>query len=501
MSTVLEARGLTKSFAGRTVLDAVDLDIRGGEVHGLVGQNGCGKSTLIKILAGYHQPDAGGELTLRGDPVSLPLTATRALDSGLSFVHQDLGLIDSATVLENLRIGRLETQFGGRVSWRKERQRTAASLRQFEMTHITPDSVVSGLSDVDRAMIVILRAVEQVSEVDQGILILDEPTAYLPRDSTQRLYDAISKTASLGHGVLFVSHKLEEVLAVTDRVTVLRDGRLCAHHDTAALTEDSLIASILGFSLGALYPERHVPAGERVLSIAGVSGANVNEFSCDVSRGEILGLTGLFGMGHDDVPYLLFGATPGSGAVTVRERTLELARLTPRAAIDAGLALLPRSRLRQGGCATASATENATLATLSKDFSRGRLRRSRERRRVARMVEQFEVRPPVTEQRFAEFSGGNQQKLLVAKWFETGPAVFVLHEPTHGVDVGSKKEIFRHIRDWADRGTAFVMVSTEYEDLAHLCDRVIVFRHGSVSAELHGATLTKDRIAEQCFRD
>ena len=497
---VINAVNFSKTFSGRTVLSNADMELRPGEVRGLLGQNGSGKSTFIKLLTGVYHPDPGAEVEIRGEQVRLPMTAQAARNHGISCVHQDLGLIRAATVVENLRIGRYETRRGRRIAWANERVRTQRSLESFGLGHVSPDAVLKDLPEVERAIIAILRSVEEVSEHDRGLLILDEPTPYLPRDSVDRLFEAVANVSSLGHSVLFVSHNLEEAQQLTDSLTILRDGYVIDNLTTAEVTEDEIITAILGFSLGELYPETHTPTEHAVFSAQDISGANVNGFSCDVSRGEILGLTGLLGMGHEDVPYLFFGATRGAGSITVNGVPIALEDLTPRRAIEAGLALLPGDRKTQGGVSIASAMENVTLPTLASDFISGFLRPRREKGRSTRMLAEFSVVPLEPERVLATFSGGNQQKLLVAKWFESRPSVFLLHEPTHGVDVGSRKIIFQSIRDAAESGTAFIMVSTEFEDLAHLCDRVLVFRHGRVAATLTGAELTTERILEQCLR-
>jgi len=496
---VLAARRFSKTFGGRTVLREVDLDVQPGEVHGLVGQNGSGKSTFIKILSGYHAPDPGASLEIRGEPVPLPLGSEDPAKLGISFVHQDLGLFEAGSVLENLRVSRYETGLGWRISWRRERSLARQALLRFGLD-LDPDQPLSSLSDVERAMVAIVRALERVGEIRRGLLVLDEPTAYLPRDSVERLFATIRRVAATGFGVLFVTHRLEEVFAITERVTVLRDGRVVDTAHTSTLTENDLVARILGFLLGSLYPEAHPVEGEAALVARDVSGADVRAFSLELRKGEIVGLTGLLGMGHERVPYLLFGAEPASGGrMWIGGREWDLRGFSPRHAIASGLALLPGNRLRDGGVGLASARENITLPTVARFLSRGVIRDGEERRGVLRLMDQFQITPAEPERLFATFSGGNQQKALVAKWFATQPKILLLHEPTHGVDVGARQQIFRHIRDGAAAGIGVLISSVDYDDLAHLCDRVIVFRHGRASAELHGAELTRERILERCY--
>jgi len=500
-AAIVDAKGWSKTFTGRTVLRDVDLAIRPGEVHGLVGQNGSGKSTFIKILAGFHTPDAGASLKVRGEQVQLPLRGGTARDLGLSFVHQDLGLIDTATVLENLRIGNYETRAAWYVPWSRERQRVRRALARFGL-EVDPDTKVADLREVDRAIVAIVRAIDQLERFDAGVLVLDEPTAFLPRDGIEQLFQAVRDIAASGFGVLFVTHRLDEILALTNRVSVLRDGALVAMVDTPSTTEEDLIARILGFSLDDLYPTPHKADGEVVLGVRELSGRIVDGLSFDVHGGEILGLTGLQGMGYEEVPYLLFGATPAvGGSVSVGAISAKASALSPPDALRMGLALLPANRQRWGIVGPASVGENTTIPTLGRYFRGGVLRHRRETADVRRLIDAFDVRPPEADRQISTLSGGNQQKALLGKWFATDPKALLLHEPTQGVDVGARRQIFAQIRDVAAGGMSFVMASTEYEDLAHLCDRVLVFRNGRVVAELHGTELTQERIVEQCFRE
>jgi ribose transport system ATP-binding protein len=498
--TVLSARSVSKTFSGKTVLRDLDLEVRPGQVHGLLGQNGSGKSTFIKILAGFHAPDDGASLEIAGKPVALPLDPSEPHLLGLSFVHQDLGLVPEMTVLENLRIRSFETGLGWRIRWRRERRHVREALDRFGLEHVSPRAEIATLRDVERAMVAIVRALEQLKGHTGGLLVLDEPTAYLPRDGVDRLFHAVRTVAAAGHGVLFVTHRLEEVRALTDRVTILRDGAHVETADTASLTERDLIERILGRSLGELYPSAHHMRGDIALSVDGVAGSVVRSFSLRLHHGEIVGLTGLLGMGQEQVPHLLFGSQPATaGRLELAGRPLDLARMSPRRAIAEGIALLPANRLREGAAQAATVTENVTLPTLPVYFRRGLLNHRRERREVAAKMREFQVVPPEPRRVFAKLSGGNQQKALLAKWFATRPRIFLLHEPTQGVDIGAKQQIFARIRDVAEAGGAVVIASVEYEDLAHLCDRVLVFRDGEVVAELRGADLVEHRIVEQCF--
>jgi ribose transport system ATP-binding protein len=497
---VVRCEGVSKSFSGREVLHGVTLDIWPGSVHALVGQNGSGKSTLIKILAGFYAPEQGSRLFVKGRSVGLPLSPDMPRRLGMSFVHQDLGLADSLTVLENLLVGRYRRGRGWRIRWREERQRVHGLLELLEMT-VRPDSLVSSLTPLDRARVAILRALDELRDHDSALLVLDEPTAYFPRDAVDALFAAVHTIASSGTSVLFVSHRLDEVRRIADWISVIRDGHIVASAPSRAMSEHELIGESLGFSLDELYPPAHVPADEVALSVENLSTERVGPVSFRVHAGEVVGVTGLLGMGWESLLPALYGAESSvSGHVELGGVRHGLAAMRPRNARKSGLMYLPADRQREGGVGGATVVENLTLPVVGSFYRGGRLRHREERERGSETLTAFDVRPPEPNRKFATLSGGNQQKVLLAKWFMTKPRVFLLNEPTQGVDVGARKRIFAEIADAASRGVAFVLASAEYEDLAHLCDRVFVFSHGRVSAELHGDGLTPERLLDMCFR-
>lgn len=506
--TVLELHGLSKTFGATRALANVDFDVRVGEVHGLVGRNGSGKSTLIKVLSGYHVPDPGGRLILGGETVPLPVTGRAAADHGLVFVHQDLGLVGAYSILENIRLNSWESKGFQRIHWKAERASVEEELARFGL-NVDAETPVDALTQVDRAIVAIVRAMHHLGVTGDGdtdsrgkVLVLDEPTAYLPTDSVERLFDAVRTVAATGAGVIFVSHRTDEVLTITDRITVLRDGELVDTVDTKDTTEDSLVALILGRTLDSFYPDPVQSApGERVLTIEGLNGGLVRDLNINVDRGEIVGITGLMGAGHDEIPYYIFGARDAaSGHINVNGQELPIAKSTPTDAIAAGVALLPADRLNLSGSSSATVEDNVSLPVLKNYFSRGRLQLSAVRARVGGLMTAFDVRPAMPNLEFSALSGGNQQKALLAKWLQMEPSLLLLHEPTQGVDVGSKADIFSRITEAAEAGTAIVIASAEHEDLANLCTRVLVFDNGRVVGELTAGELSEERILELCYR-
>jgi ribose transport system ATP-binding protein len=493
----LEATGFSKSFGGVRVLHDVSLSVKAGEIRALVGSNGSGKSTLIKILCGYHVPDSGGALKVRGEEVPLPVPPDRATKVGLSFVHQDLGLIPQLSVLENLRVGRFESHAGYRISWREERATVQAQLARFDLD-VSADVKVERLSSVERVLLAMVRAFADLESAPGGVLVLDEPTAYLPRDGVDRLFAAVRRAADEGAGVIFVSHRLEEIGQLCESVSVLRDGHLVGTRETAGLSESELVRMIVGddITTRTFHPRSD---GEVLLRTHAVSGAVAEEVSFELRRGEVLGLTGLMGMGHEELPYLLFGAQAATGELELDGERIAIGEMDPRRAMGAGLALLPGDRQRASGAQSLSVADNLTLPTVERYFNGGFLRPKRERAHVLDVLRQYDVRPAAPARKLETLSGGNQQKALVAKWLEREPMIFLMHEPVQGVDVSAREEIARVIADIAARGGSVLLASSEYEDLARICGRVLVFRHGRISSELSGEQLTKERVIERCY--
>ncbi len=500
----LALRNLSKSFGGTQALRGVDLSLLPGEVHGLLGENGSGKSTLIKVLAGFHAPDEG-ELAIDGEPVRLPLAPGQFRELGLSFVHQDLGLIESLSVLENLRVAELassRSRFG--IRWRRERRRARETFERYGV-RIDPAATVGELKPVERALLAIVRAIEEIRSVGvgHGVLVLDEPTVFLPREGIEVLFSLVRDVAAAGATILFVSHDLDEVREITDRVTVLRDGALVGTVGTRETSETRFVEMIIGRRLAKLAEVEHADLTERRVgvSVEGLSGSIVNDVTFQMHDGEIVGLTGLIGSGFEEVAYLLYGArTARAGRLVLDGEAKELTRLTPPAATRSAIALIPADRKTDGSVGSLPVVENLALAVLDRYFNGISLERRRMRRETSGLMQEFDVRPNDPSLPYGALSGGNQQKALLAKWFQTEPRLLLLDEPTQGVDVGARQQIFGLIRTAVDeRGMHVLCASSDYEQLSLLCDRVLVFGRGRIWRELVGEDLTKERIIEQSY--
>ncbi|HTW26738.1 MAG TPA: sugar ABC transporter ATP-binding protein [Acetobacteraceae bacterium] len=486
-SPLLEIRGLTKRFGGTLALDAVDFEVRPGEVHALLGENGAGKSTLIKILAGVHAADSG-EILWNGRAVTL--AADRP---PIAFIHQDLGLVESMTVAENVAIlagyPRRGGRAGGLISWPRA-ERDAARILHRMGGDIAPDSRVRDLSVAAKAVVAIARALA----VRCDMLVLDEPTAALPEVDVARLLRILGGLRDGGMGILYVTHRLDEVFRIADRVTVLRDGRRIATRVTAETSPGALVHDIVGRVLDELDVRPREAGAAPVLEVDALVATGVGPVSFRVPRGEVLGLVGLRGAGHGVVGRALFGDTPILSG-TVRLDGAPLRPHAPGEAIARGVGLVSSKRREESVAATLTVRENLFVNPLLAGASRfAPIIPERERARCAQVLRRLAVRPPDTERPILMLSGGNQQKVVLSRWMEAGSRVFVLEEPTFGVDVGAKGEIYRMLQDLLGRGAAVLLVSSDFEEVATICHRALVFDRGRVRAELDRAALSVPRL-------
>ena len=492
-----------KSFGGARALDGVDLTIMPGQVHGLLGENGSGKSTIIKVLAGYHVPDEG-EISVNGTPVQLPLHRGHPQGLGFQFVHQDLGLIPSMTVTENLFLDEI-SQLRRRpfMSWRVMEERARIALDQYGL-RFDPQAPVESLRPVERALLSISRALSAVqtrgSELP-SLLVLDEPTVFLPATEVSSLFDFVRTFARDRSSVLFVSHDLDEVLQITDSVTVLRDGRVAGKRITRKTSAEDLVHLIVGHDL---VPSVRTPtsfAGAEVrVRVDHLGTKSLQDVSFDLHHGEVLGITGLVGSGYEDVAPAVFGANrPAIGRMSFGESKVEFADFNPRRAMALGFAYVPGDRTTSGSIPSLTLAENLTSLVLGRHYNGFRIDRTALVGIARAAMEAYDIRPRHPDKEYSAFSGGNQQKALIAKWLLLEPEVLLLHEPTQGVDVGAREQIWKVVRD-STTTSSVLCASSDYEQLAAICDRVLVVGHGRIVAELSGGDLTKERISDACVR-
>lgn len=530
----VELRGISKHFGGNRALDRVDLRIGHGEVVGLLGQNGSGKSTLVKVLAGVYAPEPGGRLFVGGEEVALPLAPGQAGEIGLSFVYQNLALAGGLSVLENLTLG--QRVAGGLRSWKPinwlaEHRRAAAVLDRYDVT-LDLDRRTGDLAPVDQARLAIVRAAEDLrgyrarSGDRHSVLVLDEPTVFLPEEEVDRLFDLIKTVVAEGAAVLFISHDLAAVRVITDRVVVLRDGRVVAREATAEIREDELVDLIVGASArtGEAAPAAPpvedqraaaltlaamesvgdggaVAAGENV-AVEHLTDERVHDLSFEIGAGEILGVAGLIGSGAEELPYLLFGAQQAvAGTLRLGAETLDISGLSPQRSVRERVALVPADRAVQGLSQSLTLWENIVMLVEDEHYRGGVFHRGELVTLAREAIDRFLIRPPRSHNAASTFSGGNQQKALLAKWLLARPRLLLLHEPTQGVDVGARRDIYRFVKSAAAlHHMAVLWVTTEFGELAEVCDRVIVLTQGRQTATLAGEELSEQAISAAALR-
>lgn len=485
---VLSVRAIEKSFPGVRALSGVSFDAARGEVHALLGENGAGKSTLIKIVSGVFPPDRG-EVVVDGKPVDLarPDDARRA---GIATIYQELLLFPELTVAENIFMGHAPRAGLGRLDWRAMRERTNALLASLEIHDLQADRVVGSLSVGNRQRVEILRALSQ----DARILIMDEPTAALTEYDVTRLFDIVRKLKARGVAVIYISHRLDEIFAIADRVTVLRDG---AHVATKRVTETDtaeLVHLMVGRRIESLFPKITVPIGKLVLEVKDLERRPLTKnISLTVRAGEIVGLAGLVGSGRSELAQTIFGVTPAeSGEIRIAGRKVDIR--SPAQARSLAVAYVPEDRGTQGLVRPMTVRENFSLAALGKVAFGGFIDRGAERKLASDGVKRFAVKASSLEQVAGKLSGGNQQKIVLGKWLANGPKLLILDEPTRGIDVGAKAEIHRLMGELAAQGLAILMISSELPEVLGMSDRILVMREGRIVAEFSREQATQESI-------
>ncbi|MFC8146904.1 sugar ABC transporter ATP-binding protein [Streptomyces paradoxus] len=490
---LLSMSGITKSFPGVRALDGVDLDVQAGEVHCLLGQNGAGKSTLIKVLAGAHQPDTGSirwcgeEVTLRS-----PIAAMRL---GIATIYQELDLVEHLSVAENVHLGHEPTAAGFVVRGKTAKASTAALLKRLGHAEIDPARLVGELSAAQQQIVSMARALSH----DVRLIVMDEPSAALDPDEVDNLFRIVGDLTAAGVAVVYISHRLEEIRRIGDRVTVLKDGRAVANGLPAKSTPTrEVVALMTGRNVEYVFPDRPVspPPGEPVLTVRGLSRQGEFEsFDLDVRPGEIVGLAGLVGSGRSEILETVYGARkPTTGQVQVGGKALKPGSV--RAAVRAGLGLAPEERKAQGLLMLESVTRNVSVSSMSRFSRAGWIDRGAELGAARAATRELSLRPDNPSAPVRTLSGGNQQKAVLARWLLRGCKVLLLDEPTRGVDVGARAELYAVIRRLADEGLAVLLVSSEVPEVLGLADRVLVLREGRVVHTAPARELDEHRVLD-----
>ncbi|RQH02082.1 sugar ABC transporter ATP-binding protein [Paraburkholderia dinghuensis] len=495
---ILEMRGISKTFPGVRALDNVSLSVRPGVVHSLMGENGAGKSTLMKILSGAYEADPGGEILIDGQKVQIdgPLAAR---ELGIAVIYQELSLAPNLSVSENIHAGR-ELRRGGH-RWgtvdRKAMERDCEDVLKRLGANFGPGTLVGSLSIAECQLVEIARAVH----ANARIIVMDEPTTPLSSRETEYLFKLIRQLREEGIAIIYISHRMAEVYELSDRVSVLRDGTYVGTLERDELSAERLVGMMVGRDISGFYKKAHAPydPGEVVLRVRDVADARrVRGCSLDLHAGEVLGIAGLVGAGRTELARLIFGAEPRvSGEIAVDGKTLP--GHTPRDAIDAGVVYLTEDRKHQGLFLDMSVRDNINVAVCGRDARFGVLDRARGAARASEAIRSLSIRVPHARVNVGALSGGNQQKVLLSRLLETRPRVLILDEPTRGVDIGAKSEIYRIINDLAKSGVGIIVISSELPEIIGVADRVIVMREGVFAGELGGYTgkpITQEAIIE-----
>lgn len=487
----MEMRGITKRFPGVVALEDVDFELEKGEVHVLLGENGAGKSTLVKMLSGAYRPDEG-EILLDGEPASIS-SATDAQELGISTIYQEFNLVPQLTVAENVFLGRQPRRFG--IVDRRKMREEARKLLERMKVRVDSEALISDLGVAQRQMVEIAKALS----LNARILIMDEPTASLSGQEVERLFEIVRGLKQEEVAMIFISHHLEEVAEIGDRVTVLRDGKVVDR--VPASTEHSeLVRMMVGRSVEAQFPRRRPEIGEILLEVKNLTREGVLEdVSFSLRAGEVVGMAGIVGAGRTELARAIFGADPvDSGEVWVEERRME--RGDPREAKRRGMGLVTEDRQGQGIVPPLSVTENLGLASLERNTSAGLVNRREQRKQAEKIIEDLNIRTPGPEQEIRYLSGGNQQKVVIGKWLLADSRVLILDEPTRGIDVGAKVEIYELMNELTENGAGILMISSDLPEVLGMSDRILVMSGGRITGELSAEEANGENVMELATR-
>jgi rhamnose transport system ATP-binding protein len=488
MPILLSATNVDKSYAGVHALRKASMQVRAGEVHALIGENGAGKSTLIKIITGAVDPDAG-VLRLNGEPI-IQNSPRLAKQLGIAAIYQQPALFPDLSVSENIAIGLEEPTVFSRVDWRA-RKRRAAELLARVGARIDPDTDAGALTMPEQQLVEIARALGAQAKV----LIMDEPTASLSEEDTQNLFGVIRQLRAAGVGTIYISHRLEELPLIADRVTVLRDGQTIDTREMSQVDRPQLIQLMVGRELSAVFPKKDVACGEVVLEMRrlGCSASGIHDIDLSVRAGEIVGLAGLVGAGRTELARTIFGLTPpDQGEILLRGKPVNIN--SAARAIEFGVAYVPEDRRRHGVILDFAISANITLASLDKFSRAGALDFRREQEVAADYTRKLGIKTPTIFAPVATLSGGNQQKVALSRWLVTKPSVLILDEPTQGIDVGAKSEVHALMTELASQGVAILMISSELPEILGMSDRVAVMYGGTIVGALDRNEATQEKI-------
>ena len=490
---LLQAKGIYKRFYSTCALSNVDFDLEEGEVLALAGENGAGKSTMMNVLLGIHHPDEG-TMTLAGEPYN-PKGPHDALEKGISMIHQELRLVPSMTVADNVWIGRVKRFSSGGIYFPERCVEATKKLFEEYGIEVNPKEKVANLSVAQMQMVEIARAISY----DSKIVIMDEPTSALSDKEVEVLYKIIRQLSSRGKSIIFISHKLEEVFEIADRVTIFRDGHMISTQKVSDITMNDLINGIAGREVKDLYPKEDVPRGEKVLEVRGLHKAGqYQDISFEVHAGEVLGLCGLVGAGRTEIMNGIYGIDPIDGGEILLDGK-KIVNRTPRQALNNGIAMVTEDRLRRGVVLKMNVRMNMTLAYFYKICKASFINMRREEKDTAEMIKTLHVKTAGPEMPIWSLSGGNQQKVMVGRALLTKPKVLILDEPTRGVDVGAKSEIYEYCNQLAKEGIAIILISSDLPEVMGMSDRLLVIREGKIIGRHDRGEATAEELMAEMF--
>lgn len=484
---VLEMKNIDKSFSGTHALKGINFDLRLGEVHALLGENGAGKSTLIKILGGIHQPDSG-IILINGEQIEMD-TVQAAQKQGIGIIHQEIVLVPYLSVAENIFLGREPTTKIGLKDLKTINRRAFEMMKALDLK-FDVCQLVKDLTIAQQQMVEIVKAIS----FNARILVMDEPTSSLSDDEVDKLFATIEKLKKRNVSIIYISHRMEEIFKISDRVTVIRDGTYVGTKNTPETNADELVSMMVGRSLENFYTRTYCMQDEVVLSVEGLTKKGAfNDISFSIKKGEVLGFSGLIGAGRSEIMTAIFGGDSfDSGTIRLNGQKVRFANT--KQATDLGIAMVPEDRKKQGLMLTNTVAFNLTLAGLSFLMQRGLINSKRKNQMVNKYIEDLNIKTSSGEMTVAQLSGGNQQKVVLGRWLATSPKLLILDEPTRGIDIGAKQEIYSIINKLASKGLAIILVSSELPEIINMCDEVCVVRNGRIVKHLAKEELTQEKI-------